>query len=155
MWLRNLSSLLKAGVLVILIAQMVYIKTLKVSVKRHQAQTAVAQQKADYFASANQNLKQLNAENIKQIERYQEINRDLSKKILKRLNKQEQQNKKLLGALNEKTNQNWSNGVIPHNVGRLLNTKNNDYRDQPSPTNADTLPNHTSVSDAVTLIPNK
>ncbi|MDG6881049.1 Uncharacterised protein [Phocoenobacter uteri] len=155
MGLRHIATLLKIGVFVILIAQMVYIKTLKVSVKRHQAETAVAQQKADYFASANQNLKQLNAENIKQIERYQELNRDLSKKILKRLNQQEKQNKKLLGALNEKANQNWSNGVIPNNVGRLLNTKNNDYRDQPSPTNADTLPNHASVSDAATFISDK
>ncbi len=155
MWLRNISTLLKAGVLIILIGQMVYIKTLKVSVEKHQAQTAVAQQKAEYFANANQHLKDENAENIKQIERYQQTNRDLSEQILERLNKQEQQNQQLLGALNEKANQNWSNGTIPDNVSRLLNTKNHDYRNQPSQTNADILPAQSRVQNAIADISKK
>ncbi|MBR0573345.1 hypothetical protein QJU73_06215 [Pasteurella atlantica] len=155
MWLTNIKIFLKIGVLFILISQMIYIKNLQQSVKKHQAQTELAQQKADHYAEANQQLAQRNIQNIEMLEQFQQQNQALSQQILSKLDEQEQQQARLKEVLNEKQNKNWSNSVIPADVSRLLNTKNSNYRSQQSKTNTRNLPSNSNLPNATNKIQNK
>ncbi|MDP8176346.1 hypothetical protein QJU83_02160 [Pasteurella skyensis] len=155
MGFSNIFNILKLVVLAIALGEAVYITSLKKEIETNQAEIKLAQQKADHYAEANQQLAQRNTQNIEMLEQYQEQNKALSQQILNKLNEQDQQRQKIKEVLNEKNNQNWSNSVIPRDISRLLNTKNSNYRSQQSKTNTDNLPSNSNLSNASPQLQNK